>query len=59
MENGKSIFLQARPNKKNLTLIDMLMITLNNYELNLINNKKKKEYQRNNANVQGIKTSFK
>lgn len=36
MENGKSLFLQMRNDNKQLTIADMIMITLNNYEMNLL-----------------------
>ena len=36
MENGKSLFLQQRADKKKLTIADTIMITLNHYEMNLL-----------------------
>ena len=36
MANGKSLFLQTRSDNQSLTIADMIMITLNNYEMNLL-----------------------
>ena len=53
MKNGKSLFLQAKQNKKNLTIADTIMITLNNFEMNLLKIQKIKTFSELNDGIQG------
>ena len=54
MENGKSLFLQRRSDKKQLTLADTIMITLNHFEMNLRKIAKIKTYSEINDRINGI-----
>lgn len=53
MENGKSLFLQQRSDNKNLTIADMIMITLNNYEMNLVKIQKMQTYTNLEDGIEG------
>ena len=54
MENGKSLFLQRRSDKKQLTLADTIMITLNHFEMNLRKIARIKTYTDLNDKINGI-----
>jgi hypothetical protein len=53
MENGKSLFLQKQKDKKMLTMVDTIMISLNNYEMNLVKIQKIKTYHELNDKIEG------
>lgn len=53
MENGKSLFLQQRKDKKQLTVADTVMITLNNFEMNLVKIQKIKTMTDLNDGIKG------
>ena len=53
MSNGKSLFLQKSDHKKELTIADIIMITLNNYEMNLLKIQKLRTYSELNDKIDG------